>query len=269
MKDFPANPLLKPGYTLEWNDEFESSSLDTTKWVPHYLPQWSSRSQSRPNYILQNGAIVLQITQEQQPWCPEFDGQIKASSIQTGLFAGPVGSQQGQHRFNPRVVVREAQTNNKLYTPQYGYFECRAKATAAQGYLVSLWMIGYEDVPEQSGEICMFEIFGKDVNTTSANVGIGIHPYGDPKLTDDFHQPTMAIDATKFHIYAHEWTPTHVDFYLDNQKIRRINQSPDYPMQFMLSIYELPEASADATHPKEFVIDYVRGYQPEDGYAAK
>jgi hypothetical protein len=77
MSDFPANPLTRPGYVLEWNDEFEDPTLNTTKWLPYYLPQWSSQEQSRPNYILRDGTLVLQITEEQQPWCPEFDGAIK------------------------------------------------------------------------------------------------------------------------------------------------------------------------------------------------
>ncbi|HEX9925630.1 MAG TPA: glycoside hydrolase family 16 protein [Anaerolineae bacterium] len=128
----------------------------------------------------------MRITEDQQPWCPEFDGQVKASCIQTGLFAGPVGS--------------------------------------------------------------------------------SIHPWADPNLTDAFYQDPLDIDATKFHVYAHEWTPTHVDFYVDNQKISRINQSPAYPMQFMLAIYELPGADVNAAYPKEFVVGYVRGYQPEAGY---
>jgi hypothetical protein len=57
-----------------------------------------------------------------------------------------------------------------------------------------------------------------------------------------------------------------IDFYVDNQRIRRINQSPGYPMQFMLAIYELPGAGVNAVYPKKFVVDYVRGYQPKGGY---
>ena len=106
MQDVPANPIDKPGYILEWNDEFDGPKLDTDKWVPYYLPQWSSRERSRPRYALRDGVLVLQITEDQEPWCPEFDGDVKASVIQTGSFAGPVGSQLGQLRFNDQVVVR-------------------------------------------------------------------------------------------------------------------------------------------------------------------
>ena len=81
MQDFPANPINKPGYILEWNDEFEGAELDSSKWLPYYLPQWSSRERSAPKYSFRDGALVLQITEDQQPWCPEFDGEVKASSI--------------------------------------------------------------------------------------------------------------------------------------------------------------------------------------------
>ena len=266
MQDFPANPLAKSGYVLEWNDEFEDPELDTTKWLPYYLPQWSSREHSAPRYALRDGTLVLHIAQDQQPWCPEFDGDVKASCIQTGLFAGPVGSTLGQLRFTPNLVVREAQSNVQLYTPLYGYFECRARAVPIRGMHVSLYMIGYEDTPDKCGEINMFESFGKDLNATSAIIRYGIHPWADPNLTDEFFQDTLDMDATKFHVYAHEWTPTYIDFYVDNQMIRRINQSPQYPMQFMLSIYELPGGDVQAAYPREFVVDYVRAYQPEGGY---
>jgi len=219
-----------------------------------------------PRYVFRDGALVLQITKDQQPWCPEFDGEVKASCIQTGLFAGPVGSRLGQLHFTPDLTVREAQTNVRLYTPLYGYFECRAKGITTVGNHVALWMIGYEETPQRCGEINMFEIFGKDASATAAQVRYGIHPWADPDLTDEFYMDTLEIDVTKFHIFAFEWTPTHVDFYVDNQRTRTIHQSPHYPMQFMLSIYELPEWDVRAAYPKEFVVDYLRVYQPQGGY---
>lgn len=266
MQDFPSNPIDKPRYKLEWNDEFEVPELDSSKWLPYYLPHWSSRERSAPNYSFREGTLALQITEDQKPWCPEFDGEVKASCIQTGLFAGPVGSKLGQLQFNPDLVVREAQRNVQFYIPQYGYFECRAKGIITAGNHISLWMIGYEDTPEKCGEINMFEIFGKDTSAVSAKVKYGIHSWKDPNLTEEFCEDLLDIDVTKFHIYAHEWAPTHIDFYVDNQKIRRIHQSPNYPMQFMLAIYELPEGKGNDPYPKEFVVDYVRAYQPEGGY---
>lgn len=267
--DFPANPPHKAGYVLEFNDEFTSPSIDTTKWVPYYLPHWSSRERSRPRFAHDGREFALLIEADQPPWCPEFDGDVKCSSIQTGLFAGPVGSSHGQHRFKPGVIVREAQPEQRLYTPRYGYFEARIRAVASPSTLVALWLIGFEDVPENCGEITIFEVFGDQISETGSEVRYGVKSIHDTRLTGEFFHEVLPFDATKFHIYAAEWTPTHIDFYVDNLKRRTIHQSPDYPMQFMLNIYELPgEPSPPAAYPKRFVIDYVRGYHPLGGYRA-
>ena len=269
MHDFPANPITKPGYRLEFHDEFSGHGLDTRKWLPYYLPQWSSREQSAPRLRMEEGTLVLQITQDQPPWCPEFDGHVRCSSLQTGVLSGPVGSSVGQHRFHADSVVREAQPNIRTYTPRYGYFEIRAKAVASPSNHVSLWMIGYEESPEQSAEIAIMEIMGEDVHACGSRIGYGVHPWGDPTIVDEFYREAQPIDASKFHIYAAEWTPTHIDFYIDNRKVRTIAQSPRYAMQFMLGIYERPGTNAelaDPPYPKRFVVDYFRAYQPEGGY---
>jgi hypothetical protein len=262
--DFPANPLEKRGYRLDFNDEFDGPDLNKSKWLPFYLPHWSSRALSTPRYSFENGNLVLRIDEDQPPWCPEFDGDIRCSSIQTGAFAGPLGSGLGQQKFNKASVVREAQANVQLYTPHYGYFEMRAKADISAANHVALWMIGYEDVPERSGEINIGEIMGADISSTSSRVSHGIHPWGDPVLQDEFYEPFLPINAANYHIYAADWTPTHIDFYVDNLKITTIHQSPNYPMQFMLSIYERPQQSQNRSterYPKTFTIDYFRGYQ--------
>ena len=271
--DFPANPLEKVGYRLEFHDEFDNASLDTTKWLPYYLPHWSSREQSAPHYTLKNSQLTLQILKDQAPWCPEFDGEVRCSSIQTGEYAGTVGSKDGQLQFNRACVVREAQPNVRLYTPQYGYFELRAKGLTTGANLAALWMIGYEDTPEKSGEICIFELVGALAGKYESRVRFGVHPWKDTSLVDEFYEEAYGINTAAFHVYGLEWTKSHIDFYIDNIKIKTIHQSPSYPMQFMLSLYEHPFAGAasgvydpSAPYPKEFTVDYFRAYQPINGY---
>ena len=46
-------------------------------------------------------------------------------------------------------------------------------------------------------------------------VGMGVHPFGDPSITDEFVRPELPIDAREFHDYAVEWTPDHVAFFVD------------------------------------------------------
>jgi len=261
-----VDPVGKAGYELEFEDAFAGSALDEARWLPYYLPQWSSREASAARYEIGGGRLKLVIDTDQQPWCPEFDGETRVSSLQTGVFAGPVGSTKGQSRFKPGLIVRQAQDNARLYTPQYGLFELRAKAIDDPRCMVALWMIGYEDEPDRSAEICIYEIFGRNVTAGIAGVGMGLHPFGDPAIRDEFSVETLAIDAREFHVYAAEWTPEYVAFFVDHRLIKTVEQSPGYPMQFMLGIYEFPddEQSTQLPHPypKRFIVDYFRGYRP-------
>ncbi len=61
------------------------------------------------------------------------------------------------------------------------------------------------------------------------------------------------------------WTPDHVAFAVDEQIVKVVEQSPAYPMQFMLGIYEFasgPEPpSSTAGYPKELVVEWFRGWR--------
>jgi hypothetical protein len=260
-------PSVPEGYELEFSEEFEGVQLDPRRWIPAHLPHWSSRVRSAARYRSGNGHMALRIEQDQQPWCPEFDGTTKVSSLQTGVFSGPVGSAVGQHRFTDRAVVREAQTPERLYTPQYGYFEVRAKALADPANMVAFWMIGFEDAPDRSGEICVFEVFGRDVGRDGVRVGMGVHPFSDPRLVDDFERVALDIDSTEYHTYAAAWQPTQVEFLVDDQLVKTVRESPSYPMQLMLGIYEFGRDGHESAgqnrdrYPKEFHVDYVRGHR--------
>jgi hypothetical protein len=269
----PGTALDRTRYELEVEDTFRTAQLDRRLWIPWYLPQWSSRDAAAARYIVGGGELRLRIDRDQRPWCPEFNGHLRVSSLQTGLFSGPVGSELGQHRFTTGLVVREAQPTTALYVPRYGLFELQARAVGDPANMVALWLIGFEDEPARSGEICVFEIFGRDVSARSAQVGMGIHPFADGGLTDDFSIETVAIDVRESHSYAAEWTPDDVAFYVDERLVRVVRQSPGYPMQLMLNIYEFADgpdvASPPDTYPKEFVVERFRGYRPTTGEGAR
>jgi Glycosyl hydrolases family 16 len=253
MEASPLSEILAAGYELDFEDRFDGGDLDRSRWLPHHLPHWSSREQSAARYELADGCLHLLIEADQPAWCPEFDGTTRVSSLQTAVFTG-------QHRFNPDAVVRERQEDVALYTPKFGVFALRARGVGDLDAMVALWMIGYGDRPERSAEICICEIFGKDVGPDTAAIGMGVHPFGDPAIVDDFEQVHVPIDAREFHEYAAEWSPDRVRFFVDGDAVKTVEQSPQYPMQFMLGIYEFRREPT--SYPKRFTIDWFRAYRP-------
>jgi hypothetical protein len=248
---------------MEFCDEFDGEALDTDVWVPHYLPQWSSRAESAAVYALADSELRLTIPREHGLWCPgDHRPPLRVSGIQSGVFSGEVGSTAGQQPFRDGLVVREFQPTMWGWTPRYGRLEVRARLDVTARSMASVWMVGLEDRTERSGEICVFEVFGDTIEDGTAAVGSGIHPFRDPALREEFDAPRMAIDVSEPHVYAADWRPGHVDFLVDGDRVRTVRQAPDYPMQMMIAVFDFPaHASADrhAGHVPALAVDQVRG----------
>jgi hypothetical protein len=214
-------------------------------------------------YEVSGGSLKLLITQDQGRW---IAGGDRASNLQTGHFSGPKGSKFGQFRYDPSFVVTEDIENVQTYTPQFGYFETRIKAVPIVGYHVALWMIGFDAA--QAGEIRVFEIHGGHIGTERSRIDYGLLRWNDPELQAECVEDHLPINAAEFHVYGVEWTPSQIDFFVDNAKVRTIQQSPQYPMQFMLGVYERPHEILEPHQglPRVCEVDYFRGYQPVAGY---
>jgi hypothetical protein len=129
--------------------------------------------------------------------------------------------------------------------------------------MVALWMFGY-DGGERSAEICVCELFGRETGPGHLTVGVGVHPFGDPNIVDDFSKVHVDCDPLAPHTYAAEWGQTGVAFFVDGERIKTVDQSPAYPMQLMLSLYEFREGEPRGPYPKTFAVDSVRGYRLAD-----
>jgi hypothetical protein len=243
---------------VSFRDDFDGRTLDESVWIPHYLPHWSSRAASAATYELADSELRLSIPPDQGPWCPEdHEEPLRVSGIQSGVYSGAVGSTVGQQPFRDGLVVREEQPARWGWTPHFGVLEVRARMELSPRSMASVWMVGIEDEPRRSGEICIFEVFGDAPDA----VGMGIHPFRDPALRDDFAAPRLPVDVTGFHVYAADWRSGHVDFFVDCERVRTVEQAPDYPMQMMIGVFDFPAkpaAGAHAGHVPRLVVDYVR-----------
>jgi hypothetical protein len=263
--------LQRPGLGPDFDETFSGPALDLDRWLPWYLPHWSGRASAAARYDLADGHLRLRIDADQAPWFPDGDGQTRVSSLQTALFAGPVGSTIGQHRFRDGLVVREAQAPEQRYTMRGGRIELRARAIADPRCMVALWLIGVEDEPDRAGELCVMEIFGSAVEPGRAMVGMGIHPHRDPTLDDDFERVPLDGDATDWHRYAARWSPGGTaEYEIDGVVVKRSGRTPTYPLQLMLGVYEFAtqdgdpdDPRPDADYPKVFEVDWIRGFAPD------
>ena len=46
-------------YELEFEDAFQDDRLDPARWLPYYLPHWSSRERSAARYEVGGGTLRL------------------------------------------------------------------------------------------------------------------------------------------------------------------------------------------------------------------
>lgn len=259
--------LDRSGYRLDFADDFDGAEIDETRWIPAYLPQWSSLAATRPRFALGDSILTLRIDEDQQPWSAEFDGETRVSNLQTAVRSGALGSNDGQHRFG-EVVVREEQPRRVLYAPEGGLVEVRMRACPDPDSMTALWMIGLEDVPEQSGELCVAEIFGSGIHLDVLEVGMGTHPHHDPDLPDDFATVTVP-GAGDFHEYAVEWGASGARFFVDGMLVREVAVAPTYPLMLMLDLYAFTRADGSrGTLPKLAEIDRVRGWSRPDSRPA-
>jgi hypothetical protein len=251
---------------MDFCDDFDADRLDTEIWVPHYLPMWSSRAQSAATYAVAGSELRLTIPPEHGLWCPEDHDALRVSGIQSGVFSGPVGSTIGQQPFRDGAIVREFQPTQWGWTPRYGLLEVRARMEVSPRSMAAVWMVGLEDEPTRCAEICIFEVFGDALQDhgggPTAAVGMGVHPFRDPAITDEFAAERVALDVAEFHVYAADWRPGRVDFLIDGERVKTVHQAPDYPMQMMVAVFDFPakaDADEQAEHVPELAVDYVRG----------
>lgn len=265
--DMPANPVDKPGYTLDYADEFDGDSLDKTKWTDYYLPHWTSNPENaKGNYRFEDGCLVEYITEDQTAWSPEHDGTVKSSAIMSF-------DKSWIHNFSGTTDNQDRDTWYG-YKTKYGYFEIRAKlADCGGGGHQAWWMVGMQQDTDdwfnskETAEIDILETFFSTPNAwRTAAYGWNDSNFLTSWWIDDSVVPS-GNPTEEFHIYAMDWTPSSLKFYYDNQLVKVIYGSPDYEMGTILNIYtDAGSGTHNDVWPKEWYVDYFRVWKSDDGY---
>jgi hypothetical protein len=253
----------RSAWELEFEEDFAGPDLDPGRWVAHYLPHWTTPERSATRYELRPGLLRLRADADQPAWRAE-DGELRASNIQTGTFSGPPGSPVGQHHHRPGLAVRTAQPTRRLYTPSAGLVQAVLRARPDPTCMLAFWLVGFEEgSPEESGELCVAELFGDAIGPRRSRVRVGVKAHHDPRLRDDMAEVALDLDATAWHTYGVAWSAAGVRFFVDDKPVRAVRQRIDYPLQVMIGLFEFP-TSADrdpAAYPKIGEVKAVRGYR--------
>ncbi|WP_243395357.1 glycoside hydrolase family 16 protein [Nocardioides currus] len=245
-----------------WSEDFDGDRLDPAVWLPHYLPCWSSRAETAAVHHVADSRLTLRVPRDQGLWCAEeHDGPLRLSGIMSGHHSGPVGSTTGQQQLYAGQRVREQQPEfrGRLLGPGSSV-EMRCAMSVSPRSMAALWLCGWEQVPEQSGEICVVEIFGNSVRDGGCEVGIGLKTIRDPDLVQDFDAPRLPIDPADMHTYTASWDEHEAVFSVDGEVVRRCAGPPTYDLQLMVAVFDFPDWStgADDDLVPELVVDWIR-----------
>ncbi|HUE06943.1 MAG TPA: glycoside hydrolase family 16 protein [Acidimicrobiales bacterium] len=207
-----APPVAAPSgsWRCTFDDEFNGSSLDGSKWSPMLTYASAYRT----------GPLFHQVCYVDNPDTINVSGgTLNLSVVQS---AQPIGCQ--------GTSASKAQTNIEggmvisynLFSQEYGFFEASAEmpATNVPGLQETLWLYPQNETlygpwPD-SGEIDYGEFYSEYPN----NDVPAIHYPGsssDPNSSDDNCVHTGSSPAGQFHTYAALWTPTSITTYYDGQ----------------------------------------------------
>jgi beta-glucanase (GH16 family) len=235
-----SNPWL-----LVWQDEFDGSEIDRTKWHLDVGYTGASNEESqiytdRPeNVRLENGCLIIEARKE---------------------------AHQGFEYTSARV-----HTEN-LHAWEFGRIEARIRIPSGQGLWPAFWMLGVDRITKgwpECGEIDIMENIGKQPQTVRGTIH-GPGYFRDDSIGKDFHKPGEEF-ANDFHRYAVEWEPNQIRWFVDQSLYNTLtpNDVPgkwvfDHPFYILLNMAVggvwpgYPDETT--TFPQFMHVDYVRVY---------
>ena len=157
----------------------------------------------------------------------------------------------------------------------YGRIEARLKTPFSQGLWPAFWMLG-ADIDENpwpgAGEIDIMELRGQEPSITAGSIH-GPGYFAGDAITESYQLIDARFD-TEFHVFAVEWGPNFIDFYVDNilyQKLTPQSIPEDGEWVFDKDFFLILNIAVGGTYvgspsensrfPQTMTVDYVRVYE--------
>ncbi len=228
----PTPPAGKT-WKLVWNDEFDGTKLDESKWdVPEYRRRggWWSRK-----------AISL-----------DGKGRLVMSTLKEG------------DRFLDACI----RTRGK-YEHAFGYYVCRVQLQKQPGHWSAFWL--YNDcvgkVGDEGRDGTEIDIFEKPWLDDRVQHALHWDGYGKAHKSKGFVARVPGV-MDGFHTFSLWWSPEEYVFYVDGKETWRTRDGGVCQVPLYIKISdEIGDWAGDirkATLPDAFLVDYVRVYDLAD-----
>ena len=242
------------GWTLLWSDEFDGTTLDTSKWV-YWLTGARRDAVNTPTAVSVGGGAATIST------------YTSGGTHYTGMIS----------------------TDTKL-TSAYGYIEARINYNDSPGMWSAFWMqsptmgnpIGDPQTAGTEIDICEHRfVDGSGANIDGKIVG-NIHwdGYGASHQSVGYTSPSLSLGGA-YHVYGLEWSPTQQKFYIDGVLRWTVDDPSNSPVsqrsEFLILSSEVDDTGTTWAGPipaagygslltttTKMQIDYVRFYKPAE-----
>ena len=227
-----------PDYKLVWQDEFNGTDLDSTKWK-HRYPGPRKNGVNDPSAVTLDGEGHLVIT------CSRRDDKIL-----TGMIA-----------------------TDGLFSAKFGYFEARVRFQTQEGWWPGFWLMSgnvanpdkgrgaIDDTANNGTEIDIFEYLR--IRGDQLQHALHWNGYGKLHRHTGVH-PNIPNLTSGYHTIGCEWLPGQYRFFVDGrltwETAEAISQIPEYVI-LSGEVSEWPGDISRARLPDTVSFDYVRVWQ--------
>ena len=241
-------------WNIVWSDEFNGTSLDTSRWTfetgnnngwgNNEREYYTSRA---TNAYVAGGSLHIVARKETMGGFPYTSARLKT---------------QGK------------------FSRKYGRFEFRARLPHGTGYWPALWMMGNNISSigwPACGEIDVLENQGANLTTVQGTLHYGTATTNHLSQTKVYNVPA-ANNVTNFHTYAVNWTTNSIVWLVDNVPVQTWtswSSTTPYPAPYNQPFFLImnlavggqylgspSDATIDANtaFPGELEVDYIRVY---------
>jgi beta-glucanase (GH16 family) len=238
-QDVLAGPPTAPSgqsWQEVWSDEFNGSSLDSSKWNVDNNTNYGASNKEDECYRANNVGVS--------------GGSLRLTAVRETVSCGATNPDTGNstYYFTSGLVTTRAQSGPMKYKFKQGYIEARVKAPKGNPYWPAFWLVGPNDGSTPGwpdyGEFDIFELYGArpditngvlhysctssgnhcktapswyNIKTDSAYGGsstLGTH------ITDQAGMDAYSGGTTDFQVYGFLWEANRLSWYVNGRKYR-------------------------------------------------